>query len=106
MGNKIVQVELTARTEKDFCEAVTVENERLADLVDKLEAINTELVSALQALVDGRPTQEPPAIAKIAHRNWELFQQARLALDKTSKLTELEPIINQEAIAASKISIN
>ena len=46
-----------------------------------LIAAAPELLAALKAIVDGRPTEEPPLIATIAHQNWKLFEQARAAIE-------------------------
>jgi hypothetical protein len=47
-----------------------------------LIAAAPDMLAALKAMVAERPTKEPPAEAGIAHRNWELFEQARAAIAK------------------------
>lgn len=50
----------------------------------KDQEIIAELKGALEALLEGRPTKEPPEYATMAHRNWKLFERARKAIKKAN----------------------
>ena len=50
--------------------------------LDRLKALNEELVAAATALVNGYPTVEPPIMATISHRKWERIERLRAALAK------------------------
>lgn len=47
-----------------------------------LIAAAPELLEALEALLEGRPTEEPPNEMGVAHRNWVLFEKGREVIRK------------------------
>lgn len=51
----------------------------------RLIAATPELLGALEALLDGRPTEEPPNEMGVAHRNWLLFEKGREAIRKAKE---------------------
>ena len=51
----------------------------------RLIAAAPELLEALEALLDGRPTKEPPNEMGVAHRNWVLFENGREAIRKAKE---------------------
>ena len=53
---------------------------RAHNRVRELEASSAALVEALEAVLQGRPTKEPPRDMVAAYRNWLAFEKARAAL--------------------------
>ena len=51
---------------------------------NSLRKDNAALLEALEELLDGRPTEEPPNEMSYAHRNWVLFEKGREAIRNAS----------------------
>ena len=70
-----------------YCPPEDTSTKNLTDQLFKQQVVIDELVEALKALLEGRPTKEPllgdfPKEKSIAYKNWVLFENARKAIRK------------------------